>query len=90
MQVYAPVHDALLIEFPLERCPDAVAITQQAMADASAAVLGGFPLRSKPRVVRYPRRYMDKRGKQMWDTVWAIIRGKGPDRKPSARKGKHR
>lgn len=76
VQVCAPVHDALLIEFPLERCQDAVAITQQAMADASAMVLGGFPLRSEARVVRYPRRYMDKRGKQMWDTVWAIIRGK--------------
>jgi hypothetical protein len=42
VRICAPVHDALLIEAPLAQLEDAVRTTQQAMAEASAAVLKGF------------------------------------------------
>ena len=43
------------------------------MAQASEIVLGGFKLRTDAKLVRYPDRYEDPRGKEMWDTVWNII-----------------
>ena len=69
----APVHDALLIEAPLANLDAAVADTQAGMAHASAQVLGGFPLRSEAKLVRYPEHYTDARGQQMWETVWQIV-----------------
>jgi DNA polymerase I len=71
--VCAPVHDALLIEAPLEQLDDDVARAQELMARASENVLGGFRLRSEAKLVRHPERYVDKRGKAMWEAVWAII-----------------
>jgi DNA polymerase-1 len=73
IQVCAPVHDALLIEAPLEELDHAVTLTQQAMAEASAIVLDGFTLRSDAQLIRYPDRYIDERGAHMWNTVWAIL-----------------
>ncbi|MEE9230808.1 MAG: hypothetical protein V3U86_08895, partial [Acidobacteriota bacterium] len=50
------------------------AVAQQAMSDASAAVLGGFRLRSSAKLTRYPDHYHDTRGLYMWNTVWDVIR----------------
>jgi DNA polymerase I len=50
------------------------------MAEASRAVLAGFELRSETQVVRWPDRYMDKRGKQMWDTVSQLVGATDPIR----------
>jgi DNA polymerase I len=77
--VNAPVHDALLIEAPLENLDEAVAITQEAMSDASAVVLGGFRLRSDAKVIRSPERFMDeKRGRPMWETIQGLLRSMEP------------
>ena len=74
IHVCAPVHDALLIEASLDGLEAAIAATQELMARASEIVLDGFRLRSEAKIVRYPDRYMDDRGKQMWDKVLALIR----------------
>jgi DNA polymerase I len=73
IEVCAPVHDALLICAPLDRIETDVATACAAMAEASRAVLAGFELRTEAKVVRCPDRYMDKRGKQMWDTVSQLV-----------------
>ena len=73
IQVCAPVHDALLIEAPLQEIDDAVTVTQAAMVRASSEVLDGFPLRSDAQIVRYPERYMDERGRVMWETIEGIL-----------------
>ena len=73
IRVCAPVHDALLIEAPLEELNHAVVLTQQAMAEASTIVLGGFTLRSDAQLIRHPDRYLDERGAHMWNTVWEIL-----------------
>jgi DNA polymerase I-like protein with 3'-5' exonuclease and polymerase domains len=73
IRVCAPVHDALLIEAPLDELDAAVATTQALMKQASAIVLDGFELRSDVNTVRYPQRYMDKRGLQMWNKVMPLV-----------------
>ena len=40
------------------------------MADASAAVLDGFQIRSDVKVTSFPNRYEDERGADMW--VWVM------------------
>lgn len=69
----APVHDALLVEAPLDELDYAIKRTQEAMDEASRIVLAGFPLRTDVEVVRYPDRYRDKRGQDMWNRVWELI-----------------
>ncbi len=75
IRVCAPVHDALLIEAPLEELDQAIATTKSKMKEASGIVLGGFELGSDVKEVRYPDRYMDKRGVVMWDKVMNLIGG---------------
>jgi DNA polymerase I len=57
VDVVAPVHDALMIESPADSIEAIVAWTQEAMAEASAVVLGGFRLRSDAGIVRWPDRW---------------------------------
>ena len=73
IHVCAPVHDALLIEAPTDEIEAKVAETQACMAEASRFILDGVELRSDATIIRYPERFEDKRGKQMWDTVWEIL-----------------
>jgi hypothetical protein len=73
VSIVAPVHDAVLIESPEWEIDDAVAETQAAMAEASAAILDGFRLRSDARIVRWPDRYMDDRGREFWGRVMTFL-----------------
>jgi DNA polymerase-1 len=73
IQVCAPVHDAILIGAPLDRLDSDIKTAQEAMREASEIILGGFSLRTDVHVVRYPDRYMDKRGVVMWEKVTKLI-----------------
>ena len=73
VKVVAPVHDAILIEAPLEELDAAVARTQRLMEQASQIVLAGFPLRSEAKIVRHPGRFEDGRGTGMWETVTRLL-----------------
>lgn len=74
IKVCAPVHDAVLIESPLERLDADIEAMREAMAKASRVVLDGFELRTGvEQRIEYPDRYMDKRGIVMWDTVMEIL-----------------
>jgi DNA polymerase-1 len=75
IKVCAPVHDAVLVEAPLEFLSEIIRQTQQIMSDASAIVLDGFCLRSDVDVIRYPDRYKDERGKTMWNTIQRLLGG---------------
>jgi hypothetical protein len=75
IEVCCPVHDALLVEGPADAIEEVVAATQRAMREASELVLPGFPLRTDAKVIRYPERYLDERGRQMWETVGALLVG---------------
>jgi hypothetical protein len=76
LKIVAPVHDAVLVEGPAESIASVVADTQRAMAEASQAVLDGFTLRTEGKVVCWPDRYMDERGREFWNRVMGLI---GPD-----------
>ena len=67
---YALDKDVLLVAYY-------ASAAQQAMADASSAVLGGMRLGSDAKIVRYPDRYQDGRGEKMWTTVWTILKRLG-------------
>lgn len=73
VSVVAPIHDAVMVESPEWEIDDVVAETQEAMAEASAIVLGGFRLRSDVKLVRWPDRYMDGRGREFWGRVMALL-----------------
>ena len=75
IRVCAPVHDALLIEAPLDEIDQAISTTQSLMRQASRVVLNGFELGTDVKVVHYPDRFMDKRGLVMWNKVMSIIGG---------------
>jgi hypothetical protein len=71
--VCAPVHDALLIEADIDAIDDVVKSTQAIMEQASRFVLADFTIRTEANVIRYPDRYMDDRGKTMWNTVMGLL-----------------
>ena len=73
LRVCAPVHDAVLIEASLESIDEAVLQAKQSMATASLAVLPNLELRSDVKIVRYPERYMDPRGLDMWNLVMSLL-----------------
>jgi DNA polymerase I-like protein with 3'-5' exonuclease and polymerase domains len=73
IDICALVHDAILVEAALDDIDQTISQAQNLMEEASAQVLSGFRLRSEAKVVRYPDRYEDERGKKMWKTVWGII-----------------
>jgi hypothetical protein len=73
IEVCAPVHDAVLICAPLDRLDEDVALMRAAMAEASRAVLDGFELKTDATLVRYPDRYADKRGIDMWARICGLL-----------------
>jgi DNA polymerase-1 len=73
IRVVAPVHDAVLIEAPLDELEAQTAQMQSLMRRASAIVLGGFELRSDAKLIRAPDRYCDERGSVMWSIVQELL-----------------
>ena len=77
IEVCAPVHDAVLIAAPIDEIEAAVAVTREAMAEASRIVLDGFEVRTDAKVTRYPQRFTDPRGRRMWGVVNQLIEEAG-------------
>lgn len=74
VKLCAPIHDALLVEAPIDQIDAHVATLKQCMADASELVLGqGRVCRVDEEIIRYPDRYMDENGAAMWDQVMEIL-----------------
>jgi DNA polymerase-1 len=73
IQLCALVHDAVLIEAPLDRLGHDVLITQQCWAEASKIVLDGFALESDCVITEYPDRYFDEDGEHMWNKLQEMI-----------------
>ena len=74
----APVHDALLIEAPIEQIEADVALLQKIMRRASRVVLnptvdGTLDIRTDVKFVRYPERYSDPRGDEIWANVLGLL-----------------
>src|SRR5262249_74557 len=92
IQVCAPVHDALLVEGLADGIEDVVAETQWAMREASEVVLPGLGLGTEAKIARWPDRYVDERGRRMWETVLRLLDESAPARgevSPAIPKGYH-
>jgi DNA polymerase I len=78
LELVAPVHDAVLLQAPIGRIDIDVARLQDIMRRAGRVVLGGgIELRTDANIVRYPDRYVDKRGIQMWDRMLELLAAQG-------------
>ena len=87
----APVHDALLIEAPEDRIDADVTLLRELMRRASRVVLNATPqgrheLRTDT-IVRYPDRYVDGRGVEIWQNVLRLLAEHQDQRKAVAAGG---
>ena len=75
LTVCAPVHDAFLLEAPLERLEPAAAQLQEIMTEASRLVLRVPDLGCRVDVeyVRWPDRYISASGSDMWRRVMKLL-----------------
>lgn len=73
IHVCAPVHDAVLIEAPLEAIEDVVEVAKNVMEEASRRILGGVTIRTDSKVIRYPDHYSDPRGSEVWGKICDIL-----------------
>jgi DNA polymerase I-like protein with 3'-5' exonuclease and polymerase domains len=74
----APIHDAVLIEAPLDRIEADVILMQEIMRRASRIVLnadvdGTHELRTDAKIIRHPERYSDPRGAAIWTRVLVLL-----------------
>lgn len=73
IRVCAPIHDAVLVEAPLEVIDDVVATTQAVMTEASQVVLDGFSVRSEATVIRAPERFTESADVTMWNRLMRVL-----------------
>ncbi len=75
IEVCAPVHDAVLIEAPIEELDEKVKRAQNLMAKASRLVLKDFELKTDAELIQYPGRFSDpERGQVFWGTVMRLLK----------------
>ena len=73
VEICATVHDALLIQAPLDLIDKAALDTQQAMKEASESILKGFSLKTDMEFVRWPDSFCDERGAGMWRKIMKLL-----------------
>lgn len=75
LKIIAPIHDAILLEAPLNTFHHDVKKLQTIMTEAGALILDGFEVRTDADLVIYPDRYQDERGIEMWEKVTRLVEG---------------
>ena len=76
IELAAPVHDGFLIVAPLDRLETEIERMKAIMLRASKVITGGLPIQVEVEPVRFPDRYMDERGRAMWDRVMGLLERK--------------
>ena len=69
VEICATVHDAILIQAPVQKILQAIEKTKEAMAVASRTILSGYELRVDCAITRYPKRFYDEDGVKFWDQI---------------------
>ena len=69
----AVIHDAFLVIAPEDQIEKAVERTRELMAEASAEVLGGHPLKTDAEIFIYPERFPEPRGEAVWNMVQEFL-----------------
>jgi hypothetical protein len=78
LTLIAPVHDAVLLEAPEDRIEADVALMCEIMRRASRVIFnltadGTFELHTDYKIIRYPDRFTDPRGTELWETVLKLL-----------------
>jgi hypothetical protein len=73
LRVCCPVHDAFLLESPVDEIDATVASAQLAMAEASRIVLDGYEVKTDVEITRWPDRCTDARGSALWQKICAQL-----------------
>ena len=71
--VGAVIHDAFLVIAPEDQIEKVVKRTRELMAEASAEVLGGHPLKTDAEIFIYPERFPEPRGEAVWNMVQEFL-----------------
>jgi DNA polymerase I len=70
LRIACPVHDALLLVSTLDRIEEDTQRLREIMADASNIILSGvLTCRTDAKIVRFPDRFVDDDGVEMWNKV---------------------
>jgi DNA polymerase I-like protein with 3'-5' exonuclease and polymerase domains len=78
LTLVAPVHDAVLLESTDEQIEADVELMREIMRRASRVILHPtasaiFELRTDVKIIRYPGRFTDSRGTELWETVLKLL-----------------
>jgi len=73
IELVAPIHDALLVEGPLNDAEELSRSLDQLMSDAAAMVLRGYRLPTDYQIIKPGEHYQDERGAAMWRTVTRLV-----------------
>jgi hypothetical protein len=78
LTLVAPVHDAVLLESSEDRIEADVALMREIMRRASRVIFnptaaGTIELRTDAKIIRYPDRFTDPRGTELWETVLKLL-----------------
>ena len=79
--ICAPIHDAFLLEAPVDRIEEDIAAFRTIMEAAGTTVVG-VPIEADPiekmkkdkKIIRLGSRYIDERGAAMWDKVMRLLK----------------
>jgi hypothetical protein len=72
LNICAPIHDAFLLEAPIENIEKDTAALRVIMRAAGTAVVG-VPIETDAKTIRPPERYVDERGVVMWEKVLRLL-----------------
>ncbi len=76
VEVIAPVHDAVMIQAPIDKIDMVVEKAKIIMADASEMILcGKGRLKTSALTVKYPNRFVDGRGVDFFNDILGLISG---------------
>ena len=73
IEVCAPVHDAFLIQAPLDQVDAIVERARAIMKEAAMMVTDGFRIPVDAKIYPHGTRYSDKRGNRMWDLITGLM-----------------
>jgi len=70
--ICCPIHNAFLLQAPLDKLETDIAALRAIMSAAGAAVIG-TSVETEVKIIKPPARYMDERGAEMWTRVMALL-----------------
>lgn len=72
LNICAPIHDAFLIEAPIDQIEKDTAALRTIMRASGTAVVG-VPIETDAKIIYPPDRYVDERGVEMWNKIMRLL-----------------